>query len=104
MKRFAALVLLALVTTADAQEAAAHNYCPERGYVPDAGTATRIAVAVWEPIYGEAKIQGEKPFHASLKEGVWTVTGSLPMGMLGGAALAEISKKDGRVLRVSHGK
>jgi len=81
-----------------------HYYVPPRGFVPDEKTATRIAEAVWVPIYGEEVIRGEKPFVASLKSDVWTVHGSLPKGRVGGVAIAEISKSDGRILRVSHGR
>lgn len=89
------------------------NYQPQKGYVPDAKTAIRIAIAVWSPIYGEKQIQGEKPYHATLNHGVWTVTGSLPEPIeasgfrsvvVGGVALAEISKKSGQIIRVIHGK
>jgi hypothetical protein len=41
---------------------------------------------------------------ATLRGGVWTVTGSPPRRMPGGAAIAEIFKQDGRILRVSHSK
>ena len=93
------------IVFACAAEVSAQGTHPPRGYVPDAKTAIRIAVAVWSPIYGEKQIQSEKPFHASLKHGVWTVTGSLPSrAMAGGTALVDISKKDGRVLFVMHGK
>jgi hypothetical protein len=81
-----------------------HNYKPKEGYVPDEKTAIRIAVAVWIPIYGEKQIEKEKPYQAKLDKGVWTVEGSLPEGMAGGVAIAEITKDDGRILRVSHGK
>ena len=81
-----------------------HSYVPPKGFVPDEKTAIRIAAAVWSPIYGEEEIRSEKPFVASLKSGVWTVQGSLPKGWDGGVAIAEISKSDGRILRVSHGK
>lgn len=80
------------------------TYKPEEGYVPDAETAIAIAVAVWNPIYGKKKIAGEKPYRASLKDGVWTVRGSLPKGMKGGVAEVDISKDDGRILRLIHGK
>jgi NTF2 fold immunity protein len=80
------------------------TYMPPAGYVPDAETAIRIAVAVWEPIYGRKHIQGQRPFRATLHGGVWTVTGSLPRGAVGGTAEADISKRDGSVLRVTHGK
>ncbi|MES2465080.1 MAG: YbbC/YhhH family protein [Armatimonadota bacterium] len=81
-----------------------HNYVPPAGYVPDAKTAIHISVAIWSPIYGEEQIQKEKPFHASLTKDIWTVHGSLPKHSVGGVAVAEISKQDGHILRVSHGK
>jgi hypothetical protein len=82
-----------------------HNAIPRvAGVVRDEATAIKIAVAVWEPIYGAEKIAAEKPFRATLANGVWTVQGSLPKGWKGGVALAEISKADGRIIRISHGK
>ena len=80
------------------------NYKPKEGYVPDKETAIAIAVAVWKPIYGKEKIENEKPYKASLKNGVWTVTGSLPEGWKGGVAEAEIAKDDGKIIRIIHGK
>ena len=82
-----------------------HNAMPKVvGVVPNEATAVKIAVAVWEPIYGADKIAAETPFHATLVKGVWTVQGSLPKGWVGGVALAEISLADGRILRISHGR
>jgi hypothetical protein len=71
---------------------------PKNGYVPDAATAIKIAVAVWTPIYGERQIADEKPYRATLKDGVWTVEGSMPPNLI------EIAKSDGRILRVEHGE
>jgi hypothetical protein len=82
-----------------------YNYKPTAGYVPNAAVAIKIAIAVWEPIYGEKKIAAEAPYRASLADGVWTVEGTLPKKhMLGGVAIAEIAQEDGRILRVSHGQ
>ena len=85
-----------------------HSYKPKEGYVPDAVTAIKIAEAVLVPIYGEKVINEENPLKAVLKDGVWIVEGTLhcPEGQrcLGGVALIEISKDDGKILRVSHGK
>ena len=72
--------------------------------VRDEAEAIRIAVAAWEPIYGAAHIAGERPFHATLHSGIWTVTGSLPKHHKGGVALAEISAKDSSIIRLTHGK
>jgi hypothetical protein len=105
LPRLIAASLLSASLVASAQPSTPHNVLPAQGYVPDAETAIRIAVAVWTPIYGAAKIETEKPYRATLHEGVWLVEGTLPSEHhRGGVAVAEISKKDGRILRVSHGK
>jgi hypothetical protein len=78
------------------------SFKPKTGYVPDEQTAIAIGVAVWIPIYGREEIESEKPFRATLKNGVWTVSGTLPEGYSGGTAVAEIAQDDGRVLRVTH--
>jgi hypothetical protein len=80
------------------------SFKPKEGYVPNAETAISIAVAVWIPIYGKDNIERQRPYRAGLKNGIWTVTGSLPKGKAGGVAVAEISKDDGRILRVIHYK
>ena len=85
-----------------AQQPAPHSVVPRGGFVPDERTAVRIAEAVWGPIYGEEAIARQRPIKAVLKGEVWVVTGSLPPGWLGGVAIAELSKRDARILRVSH--
>ncbi len=80
---------------------------PPGGFVPNEETAIRIAVAVWIPIYGEAKIKEQAPYEATLNGDEWIVSGSLPAGengpIMGGVAKAHISKKSGCILRVVHG-
>ena len=81
-----------------------YSYMPPEGYVPDAKTAIKIAEAVWLPIYGEKEIGSEKPFVATLKDGVWTVQGTYNSpAYFGGTALIKISKKDGHILQCLHG-
>jgi hypothetical protein len=80
-------------------------YKPSSGFVPTKEVAIAIAVAVWGPLFGTDTIASERPYHAVLKNGVWEVTGSMPAGAeMGGVATALISKDDGRVLNVWHGK
>jgi len=85
------------------------SYKPKNGYVPNAETAKSIAEAIWLPIYGD-KVLHEKPYTASLSaDNVWTVTGTLPKMTLpkmtfGVVAEIDISKSDGTILRVIHGK
>ncbi len=105
--KFAHTILIALalsLSSAGSVHAQEANYRPPEGLVPDANTAIAIAVAVWTPIYGKEQIASEKPYQATLSNGQWTVTGSLPKGWKGGVALAVIAKADGQVLRVIHGK
>ena len=95
---------LSLLVLLSAQTASQHSYVPPDGFVPDSLTAVRVAVAIWTPIYGEKQIASEKPYRAELRSNVWTVIGQLPPGHVGGVAIAEISKRDARILRVSHGR
>jgi hypothetical protein len=95
----AAVVALVLLSYASAE-----SFRPKDGFVPDEETAIRIAVAIWEPIYGKDEIARQRPYHATPANGVWTVTGSIPKNIPGGVAVAELSQVDARVLRVSHGR
>jgi hypothetical protein len=54
------LVIAFSVTLAVAAEPK-HTYMPPAGYVPDEATAIKIAIAVWETIYGAQHIAEEKP-------------------------------------------
>jgi hypothetical protein len=73
-------------------------------YVKDEQAAIDIALKTWIPVYGKEAIDGETPYIAGLKNGVWHVQGSLPKGWDGGVAEAWISQKDGRVIKFIHGK
>ena len=106
-RRWVAAIVVAMATVLGAETArsAKEAFVPRNGFVPDAATASRIAEAVWIPIYGEKLISSEKPFKVILNGEVWTVTGKdLPAGWNGGVAEADISKRDGRILRVIHGQ
>jgi len=111
LKKTSLLLLVVFVSTffaqynlyAQQQKNIVVGYIPKNGFVPDKATALKIAIAIWLPIYGN-EIYKEQPFNAVLKDEVWTVTGSLPKGSIGGVALIRIQKKDGKILRVIHGK
>ena len=86
-----------------------HSYQPPNGYVSDEKTAIAIADAILLPIYGSEELSKEKPLVAGLKNGVWSVSGSFPNDpegtmRVGGTVEVEISQRDGRILRVSHGE
>jgi hypothetical protein len=95
------LLFGAMTCTVLAQE---HSVRPKQGFVPNAETAISIAVAVWTPIYGGQRIAAQRPYLATLADGKWTVTGTLPKGWRGGTAIAVVSQSDGRILQVSHGR
>ena len=50
-----AITLLLFVPWAYSRPPTEHNYKPLQGYVPDAATAIKIAVAVWGPIMVKRK-------------------------------------------------
>lgn len=97
-----AMVVAVVLLTAMAMGAEKKGWVPKNGFVPDSQTATRIAEAVWIPIYGEEHIAKEKPFVAVLRGDTWHVRGTLPKGAVGGTAIAEIAKLDGRIIWVIH--
>lgn len=82
--------------------------CPRADCVPDAKTAVRIAEAVLIPVYGEKHVIRERPLTARLDGDRWIVKGTLPKGrrageiVAGGTAMAEIARRDGRILDVYH--
>jgi NTF2 fold immunity protein len=104
MRKVLIWAILIIILTASLCFAGEHSFVPKNGFVPDEKTAIAIAEAVWAPIYGEKKIANEKPFKAKLKDGTWTVEGSLPKLTVGGVAVARISQKDGCILSIGHGK
>jgi hypothetical protein len=89
------------------------GYTPKAGFVPDSKTAVAVAEAVLIPVYGKEQIEKERPFTARLEHDVWTIEGTLncfdakgakTTDCSGGVAVIKISKSDGRILYMLHGK
>ena len=101
-----ALLLPALVTllALSASSSSDPTSMPKEGFVPDEATAIAIAEAVLKPIYGAKQMESERPYHAKLINGVWWVGGTLPPKRVGGVAVIKISKRDARVLSLTHGE
>jgi hypothetical protein len=111
MKKLLLSIIVVMIFASGVSAESKHNFVSSSGFVPDAETAVAIAVAVWKPIYGKEQIEKQVPYHAQLIDGIWIVEGSYPKSIYdpnapvpGGAAIAEISKLTGEVLRVSHSK
>jgi hypothetical protein len=101
--------IVVLLSAANAQ-----SPTPKDGFVPDSTTAIKVAEVLLIPVYGKEKIASERPFKATLDNGVWTVDGTLHCSdgkggvtthlCVGGTAEVKLSKADGRVLRMIHYK
>ena len=104
MRRWLAYFVLVVAGVTVASSQSHSGYKPKDGFVPDQKTAIAVAEAVLAPIYGEQKVVAERPFTARLDGGVWTVSGSLPAGFVGGVAEIKIRKSDASVVFVLHGK
>jgi hypothetical protein len=99
------VISCSLMSGADSNDIVSeHHVIPKNGFVPDETTAIAVAEAILTPIYGKSVIYEEKPYRVSLHNNVWTVTGSLPEGCLGGVFLIQIDKNDSRIIRVTHGE
>jgi hypothetical protein len=102
--RFArvSLFILTVLSTSHVLMGAHRSPLPPQGIVPDEITAVKIAEAVFAPIFGAEEVAKFRPYHAQLKDGFWTVYGTLQEGSLGGTPELIISKKDARVVEVWH--
>src|SRR6266487_1248792 len=80
-----------------------HSYRPKNGFVPDEKTAIHVAEAVLTAIYGQKQVKSEEPLSAKLRNGVWTVEGTIAEGVEGGVAIIKISKANGTIISVTHG-
>jgi hypothetical protein len=94
-----ALLTIAIVAVISGQ-AVAQSFDPTRDVVPDSKTAIAAGGAFLLAYFG--KHQPDSPgFDADLKGDVWTVWERLPCtNCLGGGPTLEMSKRDGRVLRI----
>jgi len=81
-----------------------HSIVQKEGFVPNQDVAIQIAEAVLAPIYGAESIAEQKPYKVDLTNNVWTVSGTLPHNMRGGVFLIQLSKKDARIIRITHGQ
>ena len=84
------------------------RFSPESGLkqkrVPTAEAAVKLAESLWFRIYGQELITKQKPFKATLREGLWHVSGTRPEIQPGGLAKAVIRQSDGKIIEISHGK
>jgi hypothetical protein len=68
----------------------------------------QAVVSIVEPIlfkaYGKDNIVNEKPYELYSIDSYWVLMGTLPEQTFGGTFLIAFSAKDGRVIKLTHGK
>lgn len=80
-----------------------HSFIPKGGFVPDKDAAIAIAYAVALPVYGKKQLDSELPLRAELKDGIWTVLGTLQCKSCdGGTLVLQIDKATGKILFLTH--
>ena len=95
---------LAVVAYAEVLKLEPEDAIPGNDEIKTEAMAIQIAKEALIPVYGEKQIESEEPFSAHLEGDVWFVHGHLPEGWVGGVAEVTLAKKDGRVIRMIHGK
>ena len=105
MKMMAAILAISIwsLPCVGAHAQLTNTHLPNKGFIPDARTAAKVAEAILSPIYGDDIISREKPFRVVLDGDVWTVTGIiLGKGLVGGVATIKMRKSSGQILYVFH--
>jgi len=72
--------------------------------IKDKETAISIAEPILMNLYGKAPIADEKPYECYLIDGYWFIRGTLPKNNSGSVFEMIMSAKDGRIIKMSHGK
>jgi len=75
---------------------------PAEGVIPDEVTAVKIAEAILPPVFGDEEVSKYKPYHATLREGIWTVYGTLKPNARGGTPMLSVQKIDAKVIEIWH--
>lgn len=68
------------------------------------GMAIDVCYAYISNIYGKRIADSEKPFITKETDESWIIEGSLPIDFCGGVFEFEISKSDGKILKLIHSR
>lgn len=72
--------------------------------IPDSSTAVTIAESILFKIYGKKEIQNQRPYEIYKIENYWYISGTFPKPQPGGTFLIITDARDGKVIRITHGK
>jgi hypothetical protein len=73
--------------------------------LPNETVVAQVAQVILSGIYGKEVIEKEMPFSIILHDGIWVVNGVLDDSagdVVGGVVTMEISKNNGRILKIIH--
>lgn len=72
--------------------------------IPDSQTAVDVAENFLFNIYGKENIIQQRPYNLNLIDDYYIIEGTLPKNTLGGTFLIIINSKDGKIIKLTHGK
>ena len=72
--------------------------------IDDEKTAIKFAEVIMFKVYGQQKIEDERPYEVHYIDGYWIIRGTLPIGYDGGTFQIIFSAKDGQIIRSTHYK
>lgn len=72
--------------------------------IKDSLTALNVAEPILLSIYGKDNITKQQPYEIYFIDNYWLITGTLPSGWKGGTFLFIIDSRDGKIIRITHGK
>ena len=76
----------------------------DKGIIPDAETACKVAIPIIKAVYGEQQLSSELPLQITLvNDKYWTIEGTLHTAK-GGVVFMTINKHNGCVLNLMHGE
>lgn len=81
-----------------------HNVVGSRILIDKEENAIKIAEAILFPIYTEENIVRQRPYESYRINNYWVISGTLPTRYLGGTFLIILDARDGKVIRITHGK
>lgn len=67
-------------------------------------TAVEIAESILFPIYGKDNIIKQRPYDVNFTDGYYIIIGTFPKPQIGGTFIIIINSKDGKVIKLTHGK
>ncbi|MFL9834611.1 NTF2 fold immunity protein [Chryseobacterium terrae] len=72
--------------------------------IPDSQTAVNVAESILFKIYGKENITKQKPYDVNFIDDYYVINGTLSRYKMGGTFLIIINSKDGKVIKLTHGK